>query len=985
MNIRTFLTTVWPSDGPYCIATPWVTPDGKDVYAHRAFDDIDSTLDYITDKKSQVDVYFAIHSLKVARQTNPTTGKLKTYRTHENMKEAKCFFFDLDVGPMEEGKLPKYASQDDAREGLEHFLFITGLPTPFVVSSGGGLHVYWMLDEPIASIPWRTPADKLHFLAKRLGLRADPSRTTDQSSVLRVPNTFNYKKKTPRKVEIILEGDVTSTETFLQAIEDLCGTDYVPVHYVNQNDVTGTSRSDRKAWDGRVTPADEVAEACEQMRIFRDKQGNIPEPHWYVGLGVIKHVEDGMTVAHQWSQGHPNYDFNETQAKIDQWPADVPSCDKIRASCDAKVCERCPFFDKVMGKNPVVIANNVWKQRAAPAPQLTTELQQEFAIKKLCDPPWPFQRTPSGIIEHSKKSKDAPDDKEDKQKFVRICTYDIFPIINFDKTENERGFSKWAVTIPLIGQRVMTIHNTMFIDPKVLSSALREEHLIISPAMAQRMHTFMLAYLAELQKTVVAAKQYDYQGWEMSPSDVDPKGFILGSRRFPMDGGPSVPIALTASTDMVKSFVLQVGSRDKQIELMEFYNDPAYMAQQFMLCLSLGTPLIRLTGQIGFVVNIHGQHSASKSSVLEMAAAVWGSPSDYILNGLKQGSSEKGLIAHSTILRNIPFMIDEITLMEPEIARNLVLGANQAKDPVTLMANRSERKGRGGRKATCIMSSSNKSLVQMVNTDNSAQQAATARIIEFTVERNDVRTKAEADKMILAIRKNFGWLGPEFVQYVIANAAQIEIGLKRCMLRLEALGNIGASERFLSVAGAVAIYTCRCAARLGLVPFDHKVLENWWLNEQLPIMRQIMSDETGRRASDLILGDYLNEINGKTSRVALDAQGNISGVVQIPHNEIAAHMDITAMEVWVRCDPFRRYCQRNGFDYSGTLNDLLKQGVITNRSVRKTMGTGSVAATSRTLCFIVSLPKMGTTITPPSINDEETNVVPFKPKKKAAL
>src|SRR5215469_2776262 len=98
MNTRKFLETVWPATGIYCIATPWVRPDGKEVMAHRAFDTIDNAMLYILANKASKNLYFAPHTLKVARELNPQTGKMQTFRTHENMQEAQDFFFDIDAG-----------------------------------------------------------------------------------------------------------------------------------------------------------------------------------------------------------------------------------------------------------------------------------------------------------------------------------------------------------------------------------------------------------------------------------------------------------------------------------------------------------------------------------------------------------------------------------------------------------------------------------------------------------------------------------------------------------------------------------------------------------------------------------------------------------------------------------------------------------------------------------------------------------------------
>ena len=209
MNTRKFLSVVWPQRGPYCIATPWVTPDGKKVYAHRGCDTLDDAMVHIVKNKQSKDLYFAPHTLKVRREMNPVTGKPQTFRTHANMKEACAFFFDIDAG----GPDDHYATLQDILDALEKFLFRTGLPSPFVVCSGYGIHVYWIIDTPIESVAWREPAARLRWLAQQHELHVDPSRTTDQSSVLRVPGTLNLKDPTaPRPVSIPAEGVVTPTQ-----------------------------------------------------------------------------------------------------------------------------------------------------------------------------------------------------------------------------------------------------------------------------------------------------------------------------------------------------------------------------------------------------------------------------------------------------------------------------------------------------------------------------------------------------------------------------------------------------------------------------------------------------------------------------------------------------------------------------------------------------------------------------------------------------
>ena len=90
-----------------------------------------------------------------------------------------------------------FPSEADARAQLEHFAL---LPSG-VVATGGGLHLYWLLTEPLNLENGGAPHAKrlLRALAEVVGAdlaSAEPAR------ILRLPGTFNYKYTPPRRVVI---------------------------------------------------------------------------------------------------------------------------------------------------------------------------------------------------------------------------------------------------------------------------------------------------------------------------------------------------------------------------------------------------------------------------------------------------------------------------------------------------------------------------------------------------------------------------------------------------------------------------------------------------------------------------------------------------------------------------------------------------------------------------------------------------------------
>jgi hypothetical protein len=162
----------------------------------------------VSKKKRHIPVADPVEGIAVANQYAEAGYEVyfacAEYATPENRKadnvvQARAFWMDFDCG---EGK--SYPDQHAVIQAIYLFCKTTGLPAPtHLVNSGGGLHVYWVLDEPVPIAVWKEHALLLKALSETLGLNADGARTADPASVLRVPGTFNYKQTEPRPVELL--------------------------------------------------------------------------------------------------------------------------------------------------------------------------------------------------------------------------------------------------------------------------------------------------------------------------------------------------------------------------------------------------------------------------------------------------------------------------------------------------------------------------------------------------------------------------------------------------------------------------------------------------------------------------------------------------------------------------------------------------------------------------------------------------------------
>jgi len=129
------------------------------------------------------DAYLALAEFKIpgSRKANDAAG-------------ACCFWMDIDCGEDKAESGKGYLTKEEAKTALDEFCVAVGISQPgYIVDSGNGLHVYWMLDRHIESGVWKEHAVKLKELTHHLSFKADDSRTSDIASVLRIPGTKNHK------------------------------------------------------------------------------------------------------------------------------------------------------------------------------------------------------------------------------------------------------------------------------------------------------------------------------------------------------------------------------------------------------------------------------------------------------------------------------------------------------------------------------------------------------------------------------------------------------------------------------------------------------------------------------------------------------------------------------------------------------------------------------------------------------------------------
>jgi hypothetical protein len=951
-----FFKAVWPASGNYCIAKPFQTADmKKPAWAHIPCKSIEEAV-AVTRKYKDENLFFAVHTTKQPYRED-TDGKLnfrgdgprRYYREHDNMLESRAFFFDLDVGESTP-TTPKYETRQEALDGLEVFLFRTGLPDPLVTSSGGGYHVYWPLTEPLHSTVWRSHAAVLHHVARRVRLRADPARTTDQSSVLRVVGTLNHKPgHPPRPCVAVQTGATTGTQAFLDILTELLGDDTIPDEVRYPQSTARRRRGNlHTAWDGQVPTLDEVTEVCEQARVHlaQGLAGRGEPILYHLGCGVVSKTQEGYEPYLKFATTHPDYtDPDTAHAKLDQYndrtDSKPASCSKLDQVCGGDACARCPFAK--LGKNPLTIA--LAHRKAKPPPGVVVQPDTEPAV----EPPRPWFRKHGKIYK-----KVIVKDKETKQEVEEeelIVDYDMFPVDDCENTDLETAFGTWAVRIPKRSQTMIKVPANVLQDSKQLHATLTNRGVYIAPNSFRKVQEMMFYYMKQLQEAKAANKQFDHLGWV----DADKAAFILPTEVVKADG-TSTPCRLSASAVQEVGYVTKKGTLEEQVEVLRFYDKPQYLRHQFIIMCGLGSILFHATNQPGVVINASGKSGGSKSSALYAAASLWGRPKDYVMNGTETGMTQLARLHRVHSLCQLPACMDEITMIEPKAAQKFVFGATQEQQRVRLNPDGTPKPIRGGRRSNMLLCSANSSLHDLLQIENRAGTAGDMRVYEIVFPAVE-GSAAEANEFLHQIHnKVYGHIGPEFLKRYLMDREAIDDRVRRTVAELDARWGLAPPERYWSAADVAALIAGELAYEWSLLPFRVEPVRAWAYGEQLNDMRGTVKGVETESGPAAVLSAFLADKSGATIVVQGDhVEGNLNDQpLREVHGAIVAHHDRKRPIIYIRKDAFRLWCSQHHKNGMRVLTDLARMGVVTDIEYKFPLGKGTKYETAKSVCFTVN-------------------------------
>ncbi len=922
----TFLQRLLPSQGLICVAE---ARPGKG-FRHFFFPTVEEA-------EKQIESLDAMGRTVYLAQARFTTDNIKEAQAHNaklpwphdkkdrmkvrsqgNAQWMRNFFFDIDCG---EGK--DYPSKKEAVAALKLFVDQTGLPFPAVVSSGNGLYAHWLLNEDVPAANWKVIARLLKAVALAYEFATDPVRTADAASVLRPPGTTN-RKKVLKPVSLLRDMEPVSPQNFADLLKAAAKRKQVNVLSLAPPKATIDANADfYSGIESTDTPknADQIAEKCTQLRRMRDTKGNMTEPLWYAGLGVLVFCEDGEQIAHDWSTGHPEYDEKTTLEKIaHRIDSDTgPTTCAHYGDMDPQGCLGCPHSSKI--KSPIVLGR--------PEPEA-----KEIPVEE-CPPPQGYRRSDKGLWH------------EQDEQWVQFYDQDLYP----SQLAYDESLGYQVVTIrhhlPYEGWMEFTIRSSLVNDPKTLLTALWDNHVIVAGAREKKtMAAYLEGYMQRLQRQRKMNRLLCQMGWKDLE---DGSIFVLGENIYRGDGSVErTPLAKNVP-EVAHAFHTQ-GDLQTWTESTKFLDTPGAEPMAFaFLAGGFGAPLMKFSGFEGAMLSMVGDTGVGKTMMLRLIQSVWGYHKDLLL--LKDDTKNM-IVARVGVHGTTPVTIDEITNIEGAELSDLVYKITQGRDKGRLTKNAVERANLN-RWNTIAVVTTNSSLADKLSGHKHNASAEVNRVFEYEVPRIDALGSEEATALFWALDTNYGVAGDAYVKWMVTHADQIKPGLKKVQVLLDKMAGVQAEERYWSAIAATAIYGGMVARNLGLITFDVSRVMRWAANTIIA-----MREGKDRMTSDAvsILGQFLDEFSANRLVIGKDFSNPRGGtMIDAPRGSLYIRHETHNDRIFFPRSIFKSWLDRKFGSYTKIKNDLKQIGALVTTNRKKTLGANTNFSGAQQVCWEIDL------------------------------
>ena len=678
-------------------------------------------------------------------------------RTHANAKYFRALWMDIDCGPTkgvpdEKGVIKGYLDQQIGLDEFKKFCSAVGLPKPILVSSGYGIHAYWLLEETVSRNEWEPLANRLRELCVEQGLIVDSS-VFEASRILRIPGTFNFKQEDPKEVTVL--NSLTPRMTY-QEVKDLLGAadpkddvpDFIPrsmspmMEALMGNKVKRFKTIMMKAENG-----------CAQLNHCFANQNSIEEPLWRSALSIAAFCVDGDKAAHKLSSEHEGYDPVEVDSKVNNLRSKGgPHHCSTFAKLNPQGCEGCIHRGKI--KSPIMLGVEIEEADAEDNEYAVESHNGSVEIQQIPEYPFPFFRGKKGGVYIRPESEEA----EAEPKLV--YEHDFYVVKRMrDPAAGEVAL--FRLHLPHDGVREFSISTMVISSPDELRKQLAQHGVVAHKSQYDLLARFVVFFIKNLQYVRKAETMRTQFGWVEGDSK-----FILGDREITKDGIFYSPPSST--TKDIAEKIVPKGSLEKWKEAFNMYARPGLEPHAFAALTAFGSPLLKFTGLEGAIINvIHPESGSGKSTALFMCNSVYGQPKE-LTSMYKDTFNAK--MHQLGVMNNLPNTIDEITNLSGMEFSDLAYSISQGRGKNKMKGSTNELRINNTKWQGITLCSANASFYEKLGVAKNTPDGESMRLLEYKIEPNSIIDVQEGKQMFdHQMRENFGHAGDIYIQWLVNN------------------------------------------------------------------------------------------------------------------------------------------------------------------------------------------------------------------------
>jgi hypothetical protein len=906
MDTLRFFQRVLPSEGLYCIAS---FEGDNPAPRHGYFDSVEKLAQVALALNSRgQNTYYGISTFTEKR------------RKQEFVERTKVLAIDVDCGIGKNGKPKPFIDASEGAKALIAFVKDVGLPMPMIVSSGNGLHVYWILDTAIAPEQWKPLASALKAACLDKGFTPDIGVTGDSARILRPIGCVNPKGG---KTAVLLRDapDVTYNQLWSVLEPFTHGSSYELPAQPTRN----STLLDNLAVKHEYQPAnaERVVSGCQQIKWGAENQNDVSEPFWWKMMGIAAYCQEPVATAIAWSKDYEHFNESEVTAKIENWKngATGPTlCEKFMLE-RPEGCKGCKFKDKI----------------GSPA-RLGTQLAEVKSMAALVDPlaavvpvPKPFKRTTDGM----KMVIDETD--------IDICKFDLYPV-GYGKDEG-LGYEvvRFMWNRPHVGWTELVMRQANLAQgSRDFSTTIADQGILLfNKSQTENFQMLLRSYMEELKQRRGLTNLYASMGWKSNYNE-----FVIGSSLIRRDSNGTIiteQVNLAQGVGKISEDMYGIkGELQEWVNFTRILDSADLKLHKFLIGFSFATPLLKVSGLKGLILSLYGKTGGGKTLGQYMMQSIWGNPDQLHFGGK---FTQNSLFSRLSLHGNLPMTVDELTMLDREEAGDLIYWTSQGRDKARL--NRSAEERATKEWATTMTVSTNESLHSMLYAGGHATDAKLARLLEFNVAPHPLFTKgSQVGRQIHAfLMNNYGTAGQEFVRHLMPLGVD---GLKAMLDHAinEFPKKYGVSfsgdERFWEIGVVLADLGNQLAKEYGLIQYDYEDATQWALSE-LKSMK--VSAATNRMDAFDALGEFINENMDATLTVM-----HTPGQKPMRDNNRPYIADILVRydlfrrtydgkfesgTVLVERTKLRKWLSTRGYDYKAFVQEFEVEGIIATPKSQK--------------------------------------------------